>query len=55
MKTASAVPKTLEITQKTRYQIDFGVGPIEYICVVHGQVFKIKSYVQQTKLHSDNQ
>jgi hypothetical protein len=40
---------------KTRYSMDFGVGPIEHICVcvcvfvclfvVHGQVMKIKKYI----------
>jgi hypothetical protein len=32
---------------KTRYSLDFDIGPIEYIyvCVVHGQVKKIKTYI----------
>jgi hypothetical protein len=36
---------------KTRYSMDFGIGPIEYIyiyvcvCVVHGQVMKFKTYI----------
>jgi hypothetical protein len=45
VKTASAVPKIQKSPKKclkTQYPMDFGVGPIECVCVcvVHGQVIK---------------
>jgi hypothetical protein len=34
---------------KNRHSTDFGVGPIEYIYVAHGQVLKNKTYIYGLK------